>query len=172
MITHDGEKHKIDELEDELTAAQERITTLEHDLDIAKGSSGVLPNLLKENKELALRVRELELIKFNWNEEIQPLRDRVRSLEALNLFYRSSLEAVGKWYGLDGDGITEPVRSQVKEALLTPSPVIEELREVYSKASELFIIFQNTTISHPGHWHEKFSQLNEALSILKSRLGL
>ena len=114
-------------------------------------------------------------IRINELKEVESVYiSRISTLEAENLSYRSALEKIAKCKGNYEDWPKAQLLSDVATEALTlaPSPVIEELREVYSKASELFIIFQNTTISHPGHWHEKFSQLNEALSILKSRLGL
>ena len=78
----------------------------------------------RELAEKSARIKELELIKFNWNDEIQPLKDRIKELqsqltelEVENVKMRKALEKIS-WQNLNLLTF-ENARDLAQEALAT-----------------------------------------------------
>ena len=140
----DKEEAKNSDLQSKLSASEERVKQAEADLESEKAFT-----------HKAIKIKQCEIL----------------VLESSNLAMRRVLDAVDKWYGLDGDGISEPVRAQVKQTLSSPSSpnsIEVAIRDVVDKANALFNTFENTTISHPEHWHEVVARLNNAINLLRA----
>ncbi|MCE5190271.1 MAG: hypothetical protein LLG08_00570 [Actinomycetia bacterium] len=75
--------------------------------------------------------------------------DVIRSLRLANGKMREALKAVRDWLGLDGDGITDPVRSRVDAALYTPDDgLLDGLRKAREHHNDdcLFCAVKDTAI--------------------------
>jgi len=127
-------------------------------------------NICPVHKEDDLVCGEAVLLEANM------LQSRISTLEALNLSYRAALEwLVNLGYGkgkaggeIEGGEFEEALESG-KQALITPSPVIEELREVVKalESADNWYGLDGDGISEPTR-----SIIKDALSRLKSRWGL
>ena len=83
-----------------------------------------------ERAEAGLQERGVE--RDNAEQEVENLRAALAKAEADAAAMRLALEAVRDWYGLDGDGITDPVRQQVIAALTSTAG--EDVAAVYRAA--------------------------------------
>ena len=159
-MNYEEQSKRIEELESIVAVFREMESKLRHELGLIKTAT------------------EAEI-------EIESLKNRMQfhisTLETKNAELKEAAIKIVEASEQGDDSVNEVFRRmpELKEALLTPSPVIEELREVKNvlldnESSFHFLkgFINDDPKAKDFGWEKVFSQINSALSRLKSKWGL